>query len=105
MPLPGKLAVVHATGDGYEAELSLLLPQDPSEAVTRRHHEIVEVVGELQAVPHYLEHGLIVIWGPELMPQSWANEVVVRRLLPSESRVFRYRYTVQPPSPSPSHVP
>jgi hypothetical protein len=98
MPLPGNLAVVHAVGDGPEAELSLLLPQDASEAVTRRHHEVVEVVGELSVVPNCPEHGLVVIFGPELLPASWAKEMVARRSVPPQSRVFFYRYTVHPSS-------
>ncbi len=98
MPLPGQLAVLHAAGDGYEAELALLLPQSVSEAVVRRHQEIVEVAGEIFAVPHCPEHGLCVLWGPELLPPSWGREVVLRRQVPPQARVFLYRYTVPPPA-------
>ncbi len=96
MALPGQLAVVHAVENSDVAELSLLLPQDSSEAVSRRHHEVVEVSGELVAVPGCSEHGLAVLWGPELLPPAWPGEALVRRRVPSEVRALLYRYTVAP---------
>jgi hypothetical protein len=64
--------------------------------VARRQNELVEVVGELSAVSGCSEHGLVVLWGPELLPPSWAAEVVARRRLPPAARVFLYHYTVEP---------
>jgi hypothetical protein len=94
MPLPGQLAIVHAVGAAGAATLSLLLPQSDSEAVARRAHELVEVVGEVAAVEGAPEHSLVVIWAPELLPPSWPAELLHRRRVPPESRLWRYRYRV-----------
>lgn len=101
MAQPGQLAVVHALEEGPDAELSLLLPKDPSEAEARRQHEIVELTGELDLVDDHLEHAMVVLWGPELLPPSWASALVARRQLPPEVRVWLYRYTVKPCSDAP----
>lgn len=94
MPLPGQVAVLHAVGDGYDAELSLLLPQNPSEAVVRRQDEVVEVVGELSDVDGAPEHAIFLLWVPELLPPTWPVEVLARRRVPQEARLYFYRYTV-----------
>jgi hypothetical protein len=113
-PRPGKVAILHfqeaVDGDDV-APLTLLLPQDPGEAASRRMGELVEIVGELStpkghpAPParddgkHGPEaHSLIVLFGPELLPPSWAEEVVARRRVPKETRLWRYAYKVAPAS-------
>lgn len=92
-PLPGQVAVLHAVGDEHDAELTVLVPQLDSESGPRRHHEIIEVVGELAHVPG-AEHSLIILWVPELVPPLWISEVLARRRLPPEARAWRYRYEV-----------
>ncbi|MFO0575581.1 MAG: hypothetical protein U1A78_16420 [Polyangia bacterium] len=113
VPLPGHLVVLHAVGDAYAAELDVLLPQTDDEAVTRRQHEVVEVVGELSSAPvapgspgstdstsspdsTATEHSLIVLWAPEVMPSRFALDVVERRRVPPEARLWRYVYSVEP---------
>jgi hypothetical protein len=94
MPLPGQVAILHAVGSQAVATLDLLLPQSASEAVPRRAHELIEVAGEVAAVADQPEHSLVVIWAPELLPPSWSTEVLGRRRVPPESRLWRYRYRV-----------
>ena len=71
----------------------MLLPQLDSESGPRRHHEIIEVVGELSHVAG-ASHALLILWVPELVPPRWVQEVLVRRALPPEARVWRYHYEV-----------
>lgn len=105
VPLPGQIAVLHAAGDARDAELSLLVPQHDGEAVARRHHEIVEVVGELSCLPVPAssgspagteEHSLVVLWAPEIVPPRWALDVIERRRVPPDARTWRYTYSVEP---------
>jgi hypothetical protein len=99
VPLPGQIAVLHAAGDAHDAELSLLVPQHDGEAVARRHHEIVEVVGELSCTPGPAEggeHSLVVLWAPEIVPPRWALDVIERRRVPPDARTWRYTYSVEP---------
>ena len=98
-PLPGQVAVLHAVGDEQQAELSVLVPQLESESVPRRHHEIIEVVGELSHVPAAF-HALLILWVPELVPPRWVSEVLVRHSLPPDARVWRYRYEVAAAPPA-----
>lgn len=98
-PLPGQVAVLHAVGDEQRAELSVLIPQLESESVPRRHHEIIEVVGELSHVPAAF-HSLLILWVPELVPPRWVSEVLLRHSLPPDARVWRYRYEVAAAPPS-----
>lgn len=103
VPLPGQIAVLHAAGDAHDAELSLLVPQHDGEAVARRHHEIVEVVGELSCTPDPSgdgEHSLVVLWAPEIVPPRWALDVIERRRVPPDARTWRYTYSVEP---APAH--
>lgn len=106
VPLPGQIAVLHAAGDAHDAELSLLIPQHDGEAVARRHHEIVEVVGELSFTPDasssdLAEHSLVVLWTPEIVPPRWALDVIDRRRVPPDARTWRYTYSVEPgPAPA-----
>jgi hypothetical protein len=106
VPLPGHLVVLHAVGDPYTAELDLLLPQSEEEAVTRRQHEIVEVVGELSCTTAGAaagaEHSLIVLWAPEVMPSRFALDVLERRRVPPDARLWRYTYSVEPAAPGPA---
>ena len=75
-----------------------------SVTVTRRQHEVVEVVGELSAPPGApgspgptaAEHSLIVLWAPEVMPSRFALDVVERRRVPPDARLWRYVYSVEP---------
>lgn len=103
VPLPGQLAIVHACGDESTASLDVVLPETVSEADVRRHHEVVEVHGELSAhtlsasAPldeRFAEQALIVIWVPELMPPSWIVDMQLRYGVPPEARVWRYLYRV-----------
>lgn len=96
MPMPGQVAVLHAAAGASpgEASLSVLLPQDPSEMIPRRAGEVIEVVGEVAPVPEGPEHGLVVLWGPELLPPTWADDAVRRGRLPPDVRPWRYRYHV-----------
>lgn len=101
VPLPGQIAVLHAAGDEQDAELSLLVPQHDGEAVARRHHEVVEVVGELSCTPGPSsadagEHSLVVLWAPEIVPPRWALDVIERRRVPPDARTWRYTYSVEP---------
>jgi hypothetical protein len=97
-PLPGQVAVLAAVGDEHDAELTVLLPQLDSESGPRRHHEIIEVVGELSHVAG-ASHALLILWVPELVPPRWVQEVLVRRALPPEARVWRYHYEVTRAAP------
>lgn len=98
-PLPGQVAVLHAVGDEHQAELSVLVPQLESESVPRRHHEIIEVVGELAYIPA-AGHALLILWVPELVPPRWVSEVLLRHSLPPDARVWRYRYEVAAAPPA-----
>lgn len=98
-PLPGQVAVLHAVGDEQQAELSVLVPQLESESVPRRHHEIIEVVGELAHIAGAF-HALLILWVPELVPPRWVSEVLVRHSLPPDARVWRYRYEVAAAPPA-----
>ncbi|MBL9006145.1 MAG: hypothetical protein JNJ46_17970 [Myxococcales bacterium] len=101
--LPGRVLVLHALGDERDAELTQVLPApdgDASEGVPRRAHEVVEVVGEVlpsSAPQDGQEHSLILIWGPEMLPAAWGQEVISRRCVPVGSRVWRYTYSVYQP--------
>lgn len=92
-PLPGQVAILSAIGDEHDAELSVLVPQLDSESAPRRHHELIEVVGELAHVPG-AGHALLILWVPELVPPRWVHEVLARRALPPEARIWRYLYEV-----------
>lgn len=103
VPLPGQLAIVHASGDERTASLDLVLPETASEADVRRYHEVVEVAGELSAhtlsdsaplEERFAEQALIVVWVPELMPPSWIVDMQLRYGVPPEARVWRYLYRV-----------
>lgn len=98
VPLPGQIAVLHAAGDPHEAELSILVPEHDGEAVERRHGEIVEVVGDLSCAAG-TEHALIVLWAPEIIPPRWVHDVLQRRRVPPDARLWRYVYTVEPVPP------
>jgi hypothetical protein len=96
-PLPGRLGVLHGVGDGAEAEMEVLFPLMPAEEAPRRALEVVEVAGEVAAVPGAREQSLVVLWAPELVPPSWVYLGLARgRLLP-EVRVWRYRYEITAP--------
>lgn len=103
VPLPGQIAIVHASGDETTASLDLVLPETSSEADVRRYHEVVEVHGELSAhtlslsAPldeRFAEQALIVVWVPELMPPSWIADMQRLFGVPPEARVWRYLYRV-----------
>jgi len=96
LPMPGQVAVLHAAAGeaAGEASLSVLLPEDPSEMLSRRAGEVVEVVGEVARVSEGPEHGLVVLWGPELLPPTWAHDAVRRGRLPPDVRPWLYRYRV-----------
>ena len=94
-PLPGQVAILSAVGDEHDAELTVLVPQLDSESGPRRHHELIEVVGELAHVPG-AGHALLILWVPELVPPRWVHEVLARRALPPEARLWRYCYEVTP---------
>jgi hypothetical protein len=98
VPLPGQLAIVHATGDSQHANLDIVLPETVSEAVVRRHLEVVELHGELAAHKladgQWAEQALIVVWVPEVTPPSWIVDMRLRHGVPPESRVWRYLYGV-----------
>lgn len=99
VPIPGRLGVLHGAGagDGPEAEMDVLFPLMPAEEAPRRALEVVEVAGEVAAVPGAREQSLVVLWAPELVPPSWVYLGLTRgRLLP-EVRVWRYRYEVTAP--------
>ncbi len=98
--VPGRVLVLHALGDDATAELTQVLP-DPegglSEGVPRRAQEVVEVLGEVAATATTSggrEHSLVLIWGPEMLPGAWGQEVISRRCVPVGSRVWRYTYSV-----------
>lgn len=97
VPLPGRLGVLHAAHgdeDEGEAELEVLFPLMPAEEAPRRALEVVEIAGEVAALPGAREQSLVVLWAPELVPPSWVYQGLARgRLLP-EVRVWRYRYEV-----------
>jgi hypothetical protein len=104
MDQAGRLAVLHAVsaesaGSG-DAELELLMPQDASEQSPRRQHEVVEVAGELAAVPGCPGHSLVVIWVPAVVPPGWAGEVLLRRRVPPAARIWRYTYRIFGPGPA-----
>lgn len=94
LPLPGRLAVLHALSDETEeaAELALLLPQQPGEEAPRRALETVELVGEVETAAG--THALVPIWVPELLPAAWAEQALSRRRLPPQARPWFYRYRV-----------
>ena len=115
LPLPGQVAVLHAASDEPDAELSILLPQSEAEAVARRQGELIEVTGELSFEPspallsspvaaaqgpsHWpqqpaVQHSLLLLWVPELVPPRWVHDVLARRTLPPEARLWRYCYSV-----------
>jgi hypothetical protein len=94
-PLPGQVAILHALGDEHDAELTVLCPEQESEAAPRRHHEVIEVVGELLHVPG-AAHALLILWVPELVPPRWVQQVLARQGLPPDARLWRYRYEVLP---------
>lgn len=98
VPLPGQLAIVHATGDSQHANLDIVLPETVSEAVVRRHLEVVELHGELAAHKladgQWAEQALIVVWVPEVTPPSWIVDMRLRHGVPPASRVWRYLYRV-----------
>ena len=98
VPLPGQLAIVHATGESQHATLDIVLPETVSEAVVRRHLEVVELHGELAAHKladgQWAEQALIVVWVPEVTPPSWIVDMRLRHGVPPESRVWRYLYGV-----------
>lgn len=100
--LPGRVLVLHAIGDAGAADLSLLLPgPDGVEEAVRRAHELVEVVGEVEPATSEqggCEHSLILVWGPEMLPPGWGNEVLTRRCVPVGTRLWRYVYAVEPSS-------
>jgi hypothetical protein len=98
-PLPGQVAILHAAGDEHDAELTVLVPELDSEAAPRRYHEVIEVVGELSHVPGS-GHALIILWVPELVPPRWVLDVLARRGLPPEARLWRYTYDVEAPAAS-----
>ena len=100
-PLPGQVAILSAVGDEHDAELTVLVPQLDSESGPRRHHELIEVVGELAHVPG-AGHALLILWVPELVPPRWVHEVLARRALPPEARLWRYCYEVTPAAASAS---
>ena len=99
MPLPGRIAVFHAVGDEHEAELSLVLPGLAGEDALRRAYEVVEVVGELAAVPGTTKHGMVVVWAPELLPPGWVQRVLRERRLPPDARAWLYRYRLADDKP------
>lgn len=114
LPLPGQVAVLHAASDEPDAELSILLPQSEAEAVARRQGELIEVTGELSFEPSpalltstasaaqslsrwplpAAQHSLLLLWVPELVPPRWVHDVLARRTLPPEARLWRYCYSV-----------
>jgi len=100
VPLPGQLAVLHASGSAQTSSLEIVLPETVSEAVVRRHQEVVELSGELaaqrQADGSIAEQALVVVWVPELMPPSWIVDMLLRQGVPPEARVWRYLYLVTP---------
>ncbi len=102
MPLPGRVAVFHGAGNESEAELTLILPTLLGEDTPRRAHEVVEVVGELFAVAGKSEHGMVVVWTPELLPAGWVLRTLRERRLPPDSRAWLYRYRVRGPAPTPA---
>jgi hypothetical protein len=95
VPLPGRVAVLHAQGDAQEAELSVLFPQEASEEEVRRAQEIVEVAGELQRVPDAPEQALLLVWAPEPIPAAFLGHVLHRGRLPEGARLWRCRYKVR----------
>ncbi|MCS6914455.1 MAG: hypothetical protein RMK29_06980 [Myxococcales bacterium] len=95
LPLPGRVALLHAAGDEASAELEVLLPAHEAEEAPRRALEVVEVSGEIGPAEG-TEQSLVVLWAPELLPPSWYLHVVVRRRLPPEARLWRYCYRVSP---------
>lgn len=97
-PLPGQVAILHAVGDEQDAELTVLVPEHESESAPRRHHEIIEVVGELLHLPG-ATHALVILWVPELVPPRWVQDVLARKALPPDARIWRYRYEVDAAAP------
>lgn len=100
--LPGRVLILHAVGDEESADLDQLLPapesDSRSEGVPRRSQEIVELVGELTEARSRTgtQHSLLLIWGPEMLPGTWGQDVLTRRCVPVGSRVWRYSYSVGP---------
>src|SRR5262249_50965364 len=94
VPLPGRVALVHAAGDEEKAELDLLFPLSEAEDAPRRALEMVEVAGEVHQVAGAAEQSLLVIWVPEMLPSGWVLHMLARRRLLPESRVWRYVYSV-----------
>lgn len=98
VPLPGQLAVLHASGSAQIARLDMVLPETVSEEVVRRQHEIVELSGELATERNpdssIAEQSLVVVWVPEVMPPSWMVDMLLRQGVPPEARVWRYLYRV-----------
>lgn len=112
VPAPGRVLVLHALGDRRSADLAQILPtpdDSGGEGVPRRAHELVEVVGEIEAAVASgggREHSLILLWGPEQLPASWGSELLSRRSVPTGSRLFRYCYDVAEPAvTAPPHDP
>jgi hypothetical protein len=96
MPLPGKVAVLHAVGDDTEAELGLVLPAETGEDVPRRAHEVVEVVGDLSPVSPGAAHAMVFVFAPEVLPPGWVLRALRERRLPPGARAWLYRYHVEP---------
>lgn len=98
VPLPGQIAMLHLCGDSQTARLDVVLPETPSEAVVRRHLEIVELHGELatERLPDgsIADQALVVVWVPEVMPPSWIVDMQLRFGVPPEARIWRYVYRV-----------
>lgn len=91
---PGRIAVLHAAVSGSQAELSIVLPAAEAELSPRRIGELVEVEGLIESVPGTTEHAMVVVWLPEVVPAHYLRDILVRRRLPPESRVWLYRYRV-----------
>ncbi len=98
VPLPGQIAMLHLCGDSQTARLDVVLPETPSEAVVRRHLEIVELHGELakERLPDgsIADQAMVVVWVPEVMPPSWIVDMQLRFGVPPEARIWRYVYRV-----------
>ncbi len=98
VPLPGQIAILHMVGDAQQARLHVVLPEAVSEAVVRRHLEVVELHGELacERLPDgaVADQALVVVWVPEVMPPSWIVDLQLRFGVPREARIWRYCYHV-----------
>lgn len=98
VPLPGQIAILHLCGDAQTARLDVVLPETVSEAVVRRHLEVVELHGELATERHsdgnLADQALVVVWVPEVMPPSWIVDMQLRFGVPPEARIWRYCYRV-----------